>query len=322
MKTKSMLLVASVLLVGVVFQANLCSAQQVWLGSMYDSILLDSIPGPVFAPALTVGHQYRISVYGNAQPIANRAFIQYESNTEFTFNVVKNTAPITFTAGYWMFCAYIVDHADSADNSGYVHVVITDLTGGGADTLNISSHDQSVMIDQQTGPKLVTLVGNANYVVSIDTSNANPIPNKACILYEDSAAGYTIDVVTKSNPIYLTKVNSSWHYAYVWITDWVNRWDNQGSTSVTFTRDGGVEEEKSESRDQNIIGSLRSIPNPFTSFATLPGHEAERFTLYDISGRQVGTYRGDRVGADLEPGVYFLRNEGKDAKPLRIVKLK
>jgi hypothetical protein len=60
----------------------------------------------------------------------------------------------------------------------------------------------------------------------------------------------------------------------------------------------------------------------FTSFATLPGHEAERFSLYDVSGRKVGTYRGDRVGEGLGPGVYFLRSSDSQAKPVRVVKVR
>jgi len=63
-------------------------------------------------------------------------------------------------------------------------------------------------------------------------------------------------------------------------------------------------------------------PNPFTSFASVPGHEKERFALYDIEGRQVGTYKDDRVGEGLSPGVHFLRPEGGNAKPLRVVKVK
>jgi hypothetical protein len=64
------------------------------------------------------------------------------------------------------------------------------------------------------------------------------------------------------------------------------------------------------------------VPNPFTSFATVPGHSTDRFTLYDISGRRVGTYKGDRIGADVPPGVYFLKDETGHSKPLRIVKLR
>jgi hypothetical protein len=63
-------------------------------------------------------------------------------------------------------------------------------------------------------------------------------------------------------------------------------------------------------------------PNPFTSFATVPGHEAERFSLYDVSGRRVGIFRGDRVGEGLAPGVYFLRFSDNKDKPLRIVKVR
>jgi hypothetical protein len=63
-------------------------------------------------------------------------------------------------------------------------------------------------------------------------------------------------------------------------------------------------------------------PNPFVSFASIPGHSSERFALYDISGRRVGTYKGDRIGADIGPGVYFLRLLNKDSPPMRIVKVR
>jgi hypothetical protein len=46
------------------------------------------------------------------------------------------------------------------------------------------------------------------------------------------------------------------------------------------------------------------------------------FALYDISGRRVGTYRGDRIGEGLRAGVYFVRAlEGK-AGLARIVKVR
>ena len=73
---------------------------------------------------------------------------------------------------------------------------------------------------------------------------------------------------------------------------------------------------------------LRITPNPFTSFATLPGHETERFALYDIAGRKVGTYKGERIGMDLRPGVYFIRSLEREAGPRsegrlgRIVKIR
>ena len=68
--------------------------------------------------------------------------------------------------------------------------------------------------------------------------------------------------------------------------------------------------------------SFSVIPNPFTSFARIPGHEADRFALYDISGRRVGVYKGDRIGEGLRVGVNFLRAESGKAKPVRIVKVR
>ena len=70
------------------------------------------------------------------------------------------------------------------------------------------------------------------------------------------------------------------------------------------------------------FASYRSYPNPFVSFAMVPGHEAESFNLYSVTGRMVGTYKGERIGEGLAAGVYFLKPTLVNAKPLRIVKLR
>jgi hypothetical protein len=66
----------------------------------------------------------------------------------------------------------------------------------------------------------------------------------------------------------------------------------------------------------------RVTPNPFVSYASVPFHEREAFTLYDVSGRKVGRYEGGRIGMGLSAGVYFLKPEGDKSKPIRIVKLR
>ena len=83
----------------------------------------------------------------------------------------------------------------------------------------------------------------------------------------------------------------------------------------------GVEEENKGFEGSRVQG-FKVKPNPFVSFATVPGHENARFALYDVSGRLVGKYQGDRIGEGLRAGVYFLKQEGKDAKPVRIVKVR
>jgi hypothetical protein len=84
------------------------------------------------------------------------------------------------------------------------------------------------------------------------------------------------------------------------------------------TGNSGVEEDRNAERGMRSA-ELRITPNPFTSFATLPGHEGERFSLYDISGRKVGTYRGDRVGEGLKAGVYFLKYQEMLNQPMNQV---
>jgi hypothetical protein len=81
-------------------------------------------------------------------------------------------------------------------------------------------------------------------------------------------------------------------------------------------------EENAEIRGQKLEVRLTATPNPFVSFASVPGHEAESFTLYDVSGRRVGTYKGDRIGEGLRAGVYFVRAEDGSTKPVRVVKVR
>jgi len=95
-----------------------------------------------------------------------------------------------------------------------------------------------------------------------------------------------------------------------------------GSTWLADSLSASGVEEKTPVTSQVLTGSLKAFPNPFVSSASVPGREAERFALYDVSGRQVGTYLGSRIGADVRPGIYFLKLEGKNTAPLRIVKVK
>ena len=86
------------------------------------------------------------------------------------------------------------------------------------------------------------------------------------------------------------------------------------------TGNSGIEE---NFKSRSIDCSTPTVhPNPFTSFATIPGCESERFALYDIAGRRVGMYKGNKVGEGLRAGVYFLKREGEPGQPERIVKIR
>jgi hypothetical protein len=68
-------------------------------------------------------------------------------------------------------------------------------------------------------------------------------------------------------------------------------------------------------------GQFSACPNPFISSTSIPGHGSDLFELYNVSGRLVGAYRGDRIGADVPPGVYFLKAIHPDKSLLRLVKV-
>jgi len=70
-----------------------------------------------------------------------------------------------------------------------------------------------------------------------------------------------------------------------------------GIAERRWTRDNGP----------GTSGSLQAWPNPFISYCRIVGHECDEFGVFDHTGRQVGKAKGDRIGAGLAAGVYFLR---------------
>jgi hypothetical protein len=82
----------------------------------------------------------------------------------------------------------------------------------------------------------------------------------------------------------------------------------------------GVEEQSNGRR--SAASSVRAAPTPFASYTRISGHEAEHFEVYDVLGKMVGTYRGDRIGEGLAPAIYFIRLNAERSKSLRVVKVR
>lgn len=118
------------------------------------------------------------------------------------------------------------------------------------------------------------------------------------------------------------------HYASVAVSEtkvhvtWEDIRDDNWEIYYTRNITGNSGTETAEVRGQRLEVRIKPIPNPFVFFATIPGHEEERFILYDISGRLAGTYQGDRIGENLPPGVYFLRGHIQNSPPIRVVKVR
>lgn len=69
------------------------------------------------------------------------------------------------------------------------------------------------------------------------------------------------------------------------------------------------------------LSPLAVSPGPFVTFCRIAGRAGEQFDVYDLAGKLAGSYRGDRVGDDLRPGVYFIRDAAGTAEA-RIVKVR
>ena len=141
---------------------------------------------------------------------------------------------------------------------------------------------------------------------------------KGYILYSDNLMG-TLDGGATWVTLSLPGVKHD-----ICFTDSLNGWIVGDQGLILHTTDGGlgVWSEPTPLRLTPYALHPTVFPNPFISFASVPNYEAELFTLYDVSGRRVGTYKGDRIGEGLRAGVYFIRAESGKAKPVRIVKLR
>ncbi len=160
-----------------------------------------------------------------------------------------------------------------------------------------------------------------------------PDPPQSAILDKFDASGnltweklYNLKLGNVPGPSFGFEVQQTTDRGYI-IGGYVYKKDTTSSNAqglLIKTDSLGVSgaEEKPEGRKPQAVIGLKTTPNPFVSYTAVPGHEREQFSLYDVSGRKVGTYRGDRIGEGLRAGVYFLKSEGKDAKPVRIVKVR
>ncbi|MEO0143108.1 MAG: right-handed parallel beta-helix repeat-containing protein [candidate division WOR-3 bacterium] len=63
---------------------------------------------------------------------------------------------------------------------------------------------------------------------------------------------------------------------------------------------------KDNRRERKIVNNIFLVPDPVSSFAILKGSTKKYCTVYDISGRIIRTYPTDKIGADLNSGVYFV----------------
>ncbi len=63
-------------------------------------------------------------------------------------------------------------------------------------------------------------------------------------------------------------------------------------------------------------------PNPFTGYTIMFGRETEDFSVFDVIGKQVGTYQGSRIGEGLSAGVYFVMEKALADEAVHIVKVR
>jgi hypothetical protein len=108
----------------------------------------------------------------------------------------------------------------------------------------------------------------------------------------------------------------------LFITYTKGRWETPYLAALWLASTRDFSEVTEEKVERSKAQPCAVTPNPFRSFAAVPGHETEWFALYDLAGKRVGTCPGSRIGADVSPGVLFLRAEGRDSRPLRAVKVK
>jgi hypothetical protein len=227
-----------------------------------------------------------------------------------------------------MFQRVFSAYGDNGHNSTNVH--IHDMNGNGYPEIIESGGNETHIWEVETCRLVYPNGGETLYgdsLAVIRWRNVDPFRADSFSLFYSSDSGLTYSPVAHGIP--------GSDSAYTWTVPktfsddcFVMLWAYQNATGWDFSdshfriRPGtGVEQGNGTPFSVSRL-PYRVAPNPFVSFATLPGHEKEQFALYDVSGRKVGNYPGSRIGYDLSAGIYFLKPEVKDAKPIRLVKLR
>jgi len=217
-------------------------------------------------------------------------------------------------------------YGDNGHNSTNIH--IHDMNGNGYPEVIESGGNETHIWEVEACQVVYPNGGETLYgdsLAVIRWRNVDPFHADSFSLFYSSDSGMTYSPVAHGIP--------GSDSAYTWTVPktfsddcFVMLWAYQNATGWDFSdnhfriRDGtGVEAFPPHA---SRLTPYVPCPNPFVSYAQVPGHEQESFALYDVSGRKVGNYPGSRIGYDLSAGIYFLKPEGKDTKPLRIVKLR
>ncbi len=224
-------------------------------------------------------------------------------------------------------------YGDNGHNSTNIH--IHDMNGNGYPEIIESGGNETHIWEVEAAQVVYPNGGETLYWDSscvVRFRNVAPFQADSFSLFFSSDSGLSYSPIARGIPgsdsTYLWTVPdtvSSQCFLMLWAYQNATGWDFSDGP-FTVRRPDGVEAfPPHASRLTPYVVS----PNPFLSYAAIPGHEKESFALYDVSGRKVGVYKGDRVGEGLSAGVYFLskiplagRPFGGNAKPLRIVKLR
>ncbi len=209
----------------------------------------------------------------------------------------------------------IAGHTTSFGNSGQIFLIKTNPSGDTLWTKNFGGADddygESV---QQTSDGGYFLTGVSGYLGA----------DAQVFLVRTNASGDSLWTRTYggTSAEYGESGRQTSDGGYI-VTGYTGSYGNGDQVYLIKTdANGNVGTERGQEVEGPRVQGFKITPNPFISFASVPGHKAERFSLYDVSGRKVGTYKGDRIGEGLAPGVYFLRPESREARPLRIVKIR
>ncbi|OPX18540.1 hypothetical protein BXT86_00680 [candidate division WOR-3 bacterium 4484_100] len=116
--------------------------------------------------------------------------------------------------------------------------------------------------------------------------------------------GAAIGICTDANDVFISYCDGGTGGGTVWLAS---------------TRIIGSEEQKQTVKTPN---TLQCQPNPFTRFTSIPGSKDKHFSLYNITGKWVGTFPGDRIGYGLPAGIYFVVPEDRSLAPARVVKVR
>jgi photosystem II stability/assembly factor-like uncharacterized protein len=233
--------------------------------------------------------------------------------------------------------------ADARTGYAVGHMCALKTTNGGLNWLDITDTTMYMgleAVEFPTGDQVGFACGYDMFIFKTTDGGATWDSTRPFLTTEDYAAVHTLSFPvneqvgyaggTGFNIFKTTDAGDTWVeqpapfgivYSIIFPVDNDTGYASCDETHILKTTDGGnfiCETVNSKSGKHELTVQ----PNPVRSTGRIPGQTQTLFYIFDVTGRQVGLCRGDGIGKNLKPGIYFAEAANSANQRIKFIKLR